>query len=263
MYMKITILGAGAFGTALGGVLAEKGHDVDYYDKRLQREKLSGAIKNAGYIVLCVPSKAVPYLLPDLPKNIPLIVATKGILSDEVFANFDDYMVLSGPGFAADIKMAKPTKLTATDDRIVELFGTEYLTFDQTKDKRGVLMCGALKNVYAILAGLMNLEPHTIKRDRFITEVSEEMQALLSANGASPDTVNLVCGKGDLDLTCGLPSRNYEYGQRLREDSEYVPENTVEGLSTLKRIICGEIVVPDNCKYLHQIMEIYKNGAKR
>lgn len=263
MYMKITILGAGAFGTALGGVLAEKGHDIDYYDKCLQREKLSDTIAGAEYIVLCVPSKAAPYLLPDLPNDIPLIVATKGILSDKIFAKFDDYMVMSGPGFAADIKMAKPTKLTATDDRIVELFGTEYLTFDQTKDRRGVLMCGALKNVYAILAGLMGVQPETMERDRFITEVSEEMQALLSANDASADTVNLVCGKGDLDLTCGLPSRNYEYGQKLRENPEYVPEKTVEGLSTLERIVHGEISVPDDSKYLHKIMEVYKNGVKR
>ena len=261
--MKITILGAGAFGTALGGVLAEKGYDVDYYDKHIQREKLSDTISGAKYIVLCVPSKAAPYLLPDLPKNVPLIVATKGILSDAIFDDFDDYMVMSGPGFAADIKKAKPTKLTATDDRIVELFGTEYLTFDKTNDKRGVLMCGALKNVYAILAGLMNLQPKTPERDRFLAEVSEEMQALLLANGANPDTVNLVCGKGDLDLTCGLPSRNYECGLKLRDDPEYVPDNTVEGLSALRRIMRGEIMVPENSKYLHQIMEICKDGIKR
>ena len=86
---------------------------------------------DAKYIVLCVPSKAAPYLLPYLPKNKPLIVATKGILSDKAFDDFKDYMVLSGPGFADDIKAAKNTKLTATDDRIIELFETNYLTFDK------------------------------------------------------------------------------------------------------------------------------------
>lgn len=143
--MKIAVLGAGAFGTALGGILADKGYDIDYYDSKLEREKLSDVLADAKYIVLCVPSKAAPYLLPYLPKNKPLIVATKGILSDKVFADFKDFMVLSGPGFADDIKAAKDTKLTATDDRIIELFSTDYLTFDKTNDKRGVLMCGALK----------------------------------------------------------------------------------------------------------------------
>ena len=34
--MKIAILGAGAFGTALGGILANKGYDVDYYDSKIR-----------------------------------------------------------------------------------------------------------------------------------------------------------------------------------------------------------------------------------
>ena len=242
--MKIAVLGAGAFGTALGGILADKGYDIDYYDSRLEREKLSDVLADAKYIVLCVPSKAAPFLLPYLPKNKPLIVATKGILSDKVFADFKDFMVLSGPGFADDIKAAKKTKLTATDGRIIELFGTDYLTFDKTHDKRGVLMCGALKNVYAILAGLEELEPNTKEHAKFLTEVSEEMKALLSANDAQPETVDLVCGKGDLRITCAYPSRNYEFGRILRKNPDAEPEKTVEGISTLKRIKRGEIIVP-------------------
>ena len=260
--MKIAVLGAGAFGTALGGVLADNGYDVDYYDPQIECEKLSDVVDGAKCIVMCVPSTAAPHVLPHLPHDIPLIVATKGILCDDMFDGFSDYMVLSGPGFAADIKMAKPTKLTATDDRIVELFGNEFLSFDRTSDRRGVLMCGALKNIYAILAGYLELEPGTKAHEEFLTEVAEEMQALLSANGADPNTVNLVCGKGDLRLTCDYPSRNYAYGRKLRREPGCVPNNTVEGLLTLKRIARGEIKVPDEAKYLHKIMEVYKNGIK-
>lgn len=253
--MKIAVLGAGAFGTALGGILADKGYDIDYYDSRLEREKLSDVLAKAKYIVLCVPSKAAPHLLPYLPKNKPLIVATKGILSDEVFADFKDYMILSGPGFADDIKTAKKTKLTATDGRIIELFGTDYLTFDKTNDRCGVLMCGALKNVYAILAGLDGLEPNTKEHNRFLTEVAEEMKALLSANGARPETVDLVCGKGDLKITCAYPSRNYEFGRILRENPNAQPEKTVEGVSALKRIKRGEIKVPEKAAILRKLMK--------
>lgn len=253
--MKIAILGAGAFGTALGGILADNGYDIDYYDSRLEHEKLSDVVAGAKYIVLCVPSAAVPYVLLHLPKNKPLIVATKGILLDKVFDEFDEYMVLSGPGFAADIKAGKKTKLTATSDLIVKLFGTDYLTFDQTMDKRGVLMCGALKNVYAILAGLLNLKPGTSQHEEFLTEVAEEMQALLSANGADPATVKLACGEGDLRLTCDEPSRNYEFGQKVRLNPKYKPDNTVEGLSTLRRIKRGEIKVPDGAVKLKELIE--------
>ena len=221
--MKIAVLGAGAFGTALGGILADKGYDIDYYDSRLEREKLSDVLADAKYIVLCVPSKAAPYLLPYLPKDKPLIVATKGILSDKAFDDFKDFMVLSGPGFADDIKAAKNTKLTATDDRIIGLFETNYLTFDKTNDKRGVLMCGALKNVYAILAGLEELEPNTEEHARFLTDVSEEMKALLSGR-----------------ILCKNPNAE--------------PEKTVEGISALKRIKRGEIIVPIEAVKLKDLM---------
>ena len=98
--MKIAILGAGAFGMALGGILASKGYDTDYYDAKIERERLSDVVYGAEYILIAVPSEVIAYILPHLPSNIPLIIATKGILSDAVFANFSDYMILSEIGRA-------------------------------------------------------------------------------------------------------------------------------------------------------------------
>ncbi|MBR3132451.1 hypothetical protein IKG33_03570 [Candidatus Saccharibacteria bacterium] len=252
--MKIAIIGAGAFGTALGGILANNGYDIDYYDSKLEREKLSETLKGSGYVVLCVPSKVVPYLVSHLPKDKPLIVATKGILSDKTFADFRDLMILSGPGFASEIKLKKKAKLTVTDKRVAELFKADYLDFDFTDDKLGVLMCGALKNVYAIYAGILGLERETKAWREFIRGASEEMQALLSTNGARAETVNLACGIEDLKLTCGLPSRNYEYGQILSKNPDAKPEKTVEGLTALAKIKRGEIKVPEGLKILEELM---------
>ena len=254
--MKIAILGAGAFGTALGGILAGKGYDIDYYDSKIEKEDLAGVLESAKYIVLAVPSMAAPYLLTYLPKNIPLIVATKGFLDAHNFRNFSDYMVLSGPGFADDIKAGKQTLLTATDKRVMELFETEFLSFDFTSDSVGVLMCGALKNVYAIFAGFLNLKPGTAAHEEYLTEVAEEMKALLSFNGGEAETVELACGKGDLRLTCDYPSRNYEFGQILRENPKARPEKTVEGLTALFKIKRGEIKVPDAAIKLKELMKI-------
>lgn len=253
--MKIAILGAGAFGTALGGVLAGNGYDIDYYDTRIEKERLSDVVEDSKYIILCVPSKAAPYVLPYIPKNKSLIVATKGILLDKTFCDFKDWMVLSGPGYAVDIKACKLTHLTATDERIIDMFATDYLDFDLTSDKKGVLMCGSLKNIYAIGAGLLDLKAGTEKHEKYLKDTADEMRALLFSNGADPRTVDLNCGIGDLRITCYSPSRNYEYGQKLRENPEYEPENTVEGLSAIRRIRRGEVVLPGNLKYLHEIME--------
>ena len=257
--MKIAILGAGAFGTALGGILANKGYDIDYYDAKIERERLSDVLDGAKYVVLAVPSAAVPYVLPRLPKEVPLIIATKGILKIEAFSGFSDIMVISGPGFADDIKAQKKTVLTATDLRVIELFGTEYLSFDFTEDARGVLMCGALKNVYAIFAGLLDLRPGTEEHTRFLREVAVEMKEVLAANGAEAATVDLVCGKGDLKITCYFPSRNYEFGQILRENPEATPEKTVEGVSALLKIRRGEIVVPEGARILKDLIERSKS----
>lgn len=259
--MKIAILGAGAFGTALGGILVDKAFDIDYYDTRIEQERLSDVISGADYILLAVPSKAVPYVLPYLPKNRPLIVATKGILSCHTFKDFKDFMVLSGPGFADDIKAGKQTKLTASDKRIIELFTTDYLSFDYSDDNNGILMCGALKNVYAIEAGLRNLRRETKEWHQYIDNVCAEMKSILKANEANPKTVDLVCGIGDLKLTCGYPSRNYEFGDKKRQNSRYQPEKTVEGLSALKRIMRHEIVIPETCTIMNRIIEEFKNEA--
>lgn len=259
--MKIAIIGAGAFGTALGGILADKAFDIDYYDTRIEQERLSDVIKGAKYIILCVPSKSVPFVLPYLPKSIPLIIATKGILSSKGFKGFKDYMVLSGPGFADDIKQGKQTKLTATDKRVIDLFVTDYLTFDSTDDKNGVLMCGALKNVYAIEAGRRNLKRDSKDWNKYIEDVCEEMKLILKLNDANSKTVDLVCGIGDLKLTCDYPSRNYEFGDRLSKNPNYQPEKTVEGLSALKRIMRREISIPEECVIMKSIMKELGNGS--
>ena len=257
--MKIAILGAGAFGTALGGLLADNGYDIDYYGVRIEKERLSDVVDDASYIVLCVPSQAVPYVLPHVPKDKPLIIATKGVLSDEPFREFDDFMVLSGPGFADDIKAGKHTLLTVTDERISEMFKAAHMEYELTDDKKGVLMCGALKNVYAILAGFWGLERESYEWLQFIDGASTEMRRLLDVNGAKPATVDLACGIGDLRLTCGYPSRNYEYGDLLRQNSGYEAEKTVEGLSALKRIERGEIKVPKGLKLLEEVRNATKH----
>lgn len=253
--MKVAILGAGAYGTALGQVLLENGYEVQYYDPALKSTTLSDALAGAEVIVVAVPSAALPNLLPILPHEIPMIITTKGILDDSVFASFKDVMVLSGPGFADDIKAHKATLLTTDDPRVEKMFTTSYLTFDSSKDRKGILMCGALKNVYAMLAGMSCLKPGSLDCEIFLTKVAEEMREILKANGASGDTVDLACGKGDLRLTCDAPSRNFKFGQALCLNPKSCPETTVEGLTTLRKIAAGEIVIPKSATLMRDLIK--------
>lgn len=255
--MKIAILGAGAFGTALGGVLADKGYDVDYYDSKVEKEKLSDVLKKAEYIVLAVPSAAAPYLIPYLPTNIPLIIATKGFLDLHNFKKFKDVMALSGPGFAEDIKARHDAYFTTNDERVIDLFKTGYLHFELFPDIIGILMCGALKNVYAMYAGYKGLKPHSLKMQNYLENATFEMANLIHVNGGDGMAVYHACGIGDLMLTCSDRSRNYEYGYKFKRNPYYRPEKTVEGMTTLAKIKRGEIKLFDDMPVLTRIMELF------
>ncbi len=252
--MNITILGAGAFGTALGRILEIKGHHVTYYSLGLPIT-LEQALRDADYMLLSIPSKALNNLVPKLPTNIPLIVATKGILDLSIFQNFTTVLALSGPGFAADINNNKPTHLTASDPRVVELFATDWLTFDQTTDITGIFLCGALKNIYAIYAGLQDLKAGTTNHENYLQAAAAEMKAILATNHADPATVDLSCGIGDLRITCNYPSRNFEFGQKLRENRDYKPEKTVEGVTALQNIKRDMITVPESAVIMQKLIK--------
>lgn len=251
--MRVAMLGAGAFGTVLGNVLTENGHVVKYYDPALGTI-LEDVLDGAEVMVLCVPSHVAPKLLPFLPVDLPLIVTTKGFLSDDVFSRFKNVMVLSGPGFAKDIADHKETLLTATNDLIPQLFENEYMKFDHSDDVKGVLMCGALKNVYAIEAGFRGFDVSSEEMRQFIEIAADEMALTLGKNGANPDTVKCACGIGDLILTCSPDSRNFEFGSNLAKDSKYKPEKTLEGVSALKRILEGAILVPETATILNDLI---------
>ena len=259
--MKMVILGAGAYGVALGGVLTENGYEVVYYDPIKTYENLDicadleEALRGVEAMVLCVPSEVAPELLVQLPKDKFLIVATKGFLTEQSFAEFKDWAVLSGGGFAEDIENQKHTVLTATDERLVEMFTTDYLEIELIDDCKGVLMCGALKNIYAIGAGLEDLKPETEALRQYLDNATMEMRRILKANGADLATVDLSCGVGDLKTTCGPRSRNYNYGLELRNNPAVKPEGTLEGLAALKRIRAGDIVVPKEALCLRKLME--------
>lgn len=252
--MKVAVLGAGLYGTALGGVIANNGYDVDYYDPIIEKERLSDVISGAELILMAVPSEHAVHLLPHLPKDKHLIVASKGFLSDKPFADFKKWDVVSGPGFANDIKNGKETKLTVTNDELIKYFKASYMSFDIVDDKRAVLMCGALKNVYAIIAGKFDLEPSTTNMDIFLNDALIEMELILKANGADSNATKCACGIDDLRLTAGPGSRNFEYGLMLHNKTRAKTANTVEGLSTLKRIKNGEISIPESAQLLLGIL---------
>ena len=259
---KIAVIGAGVYGAALGDILSEKGFLVLYYDPKLPDTNIVSVVDRANYILLAAPSTSVDHILPSLPKDIPLIVATKGILSKDTFSEFSDVMLISGPGYAVDIVKKKKTKLTATDSRVIELFSTNYLSFDYTDDFQGVLLSGSLKNVYAIGAGILSLEYGSPEWRKYISDAYLEFKSILKINDCDPHTADLSCGIGDLKLTCDTPSRNYQFGQDLANNKKTSTHETVEGLSTARSIHDGKLALPEDADILKNIVKRVIDGTK-
>ena len=268
--MKITIYGAGAFGSALGEILVGNGHQVNYYDPVKYPDKgLTSMIEGSEINILAIPSHAAPKLLLFLPHDIPLICASKGFLTTASFKPFKNFSVLSGGAFAADLMKKQPCVLTATSDLIEQLFKTDWLTFDKTNDHLGALLCGSFKNVYAIVAGYWELKYGTTDFDDFINSSLDELRLILAHNNCKVETVNLSCGLRDLVITCASPtSRNYDFGVKLKKDPELGKKylagssklQTTEGVTTVEQILSTpSFVKPDNTPILDRIIALTRN----
>ena len=237
--MKILILGAGVFGEALGKIATYNGHETSFYDPiKYPSNKLEDLVSGKDAIIYAAPSDKFQEILPNLPTDTPLICASKGFLSIEPFKNFKSFSALGGAAFAEQIIEAitelpdeeiekNRITFTASSELSEQVFSTEIVKVEYTKDTLGILLCGALKNIYAIGAGINGVA------SKYLTAIAQEMRDILIFNNANPETLKLSCGIPDLPLTCTPNSRNFRFGEAIK--THKAPENTtIEGLAIIK-----------------------------
>ena len=241
--MKIAILGAGAYGRALGKIVSNNGHDLDFYDPKICPDvSLEQATKNADAIIICIPSNFLPSFLEDYPaelKALPTFLASKGLGDVKIFKDFTNFAVLSGPTFAQEIMDGKQSMLTATNQLAVDIFANQQIEIEVCQDMQGVVLCGSLKNAYAIGAGFNSDSENAVAA--LLVKAHAEMKNYLLNHGANPDTAELACGIGDLILTCSSEtSRNYTCGKKLHSgqnlDDILTELQTVEGINALHEL---------------------------
>ena len=190
----------------------------------------------ADAILLVSPAQHVravtAALAPHVRAGQPLVVCAKGIeqesgkLLGEVAAETVPDMalaVLSGPSFAADVARGLPAALTLAcrDERLgrllAERLGDRQLRLYWSDDIVGVELGGAVKNVLAIAAGIVDGKGlGASAQAAIVTRGFAEMRRLGAALGARPETMMGLSGLGDLVLTCTSPqSRNMSLGRAL------------------------------------------------
>ena len=254
----MAICGAGAFGTALGKVLRSNKHRVRFYDNHKLWYSLRYAMEEADAVVIAVPAEAINELLEEYPedkKDLPVILATKGLLNLDMFEGFSEFGLLSGPAFAATLMGTKKATLTATHEMAKTLFAGRQVTIELTDDEMGVLYCGSLKNVYAIGAGYSCENKDDVKV--YVAQALQELRLYLEAHGARGATADLACGYGDLLLTCSSEeSRNFRFGKMLANgvdaESAKAELGTVEGLVTLAELDYQKYAL---LTYVHEIID--------
>jgi len=133
--------------------------------------------------------------------------------------------VLSGPSFAIEVARGLPAALTvacaneAVGRAIAETLGSRQLRLYWSSDVVGVQLGGAVKNVLAIAAGIVDgRQLGANAHAALVTRGFAEMRRFAEALGARPETMTGLAGLGDLLLTCGSPqSRNMSLGRALGE----------------------------------------------
>lgn len=220
---------------------------------------LGEAARSASVVLVAVPSKSFREVVRDLagliPGNAVVVSLTKGIepggfrlmsqiLREELPGN--PLGVLSGPNLAGEIAAGHVTgSVIASDTPFVlqlihDLLHCNTFLIYNSHDMFGVELGGALKNVYAILAGVggaLSLGENTM--GMLLTRSLAEMSRFAVHMGANPMTFLGLAGVGDLFVTCSSPlSRNYRIGVALGrgqplEEILAEMDQIAEGINTL------------------------------
>jgi len=290
--VKISVIGAGSFGTALASLLAGKKHEVSIWarereviiginEKRRNPSYLSDVtlpesikgyvdlkecVKDCEMILFSTPTHALrevaTKIKPLLRGDEYLVTVSKGIEEDtlltpsQILVNVlhgaileDQIGVLTGPSHAEEVIKNKPTTVVASAyskrvSRIIQqTFMTPYFRVYLNQDILGAEIGGALKNIMAIAAGIIDgAELGDNAKAALMTRGLHEMKRMGSAMGASQDTFSGLSGMGDLIVTCtSTHSRNrfvgYNIGRgKTLEDITSGMTMVAEGVKTARSV---------------------------
>lgn len=289
---KISIIGAGSFGTAISVVLGHSGYSISIWarekevvdginqkgfnpeyitDVELPKSvsasyTIKGALEGSEMVVFATPSHALREVAGKakefLTGNEIIVSVAKGIEQDTLMTPSqilvdvldgtvleDQIGILTGPSHAEEVSKFKPTAITASAyskraaRTIQETFMTPMFRVYLNHDILGAEIGGALKNIMAIAAGIIDgAELGDNAKAALMTRGLHEMKRMGCALGASQDTFSGLTGMGDLIVTCTSEhSRNryvgYNIGRGKSLDEITSGMNMIaEGVKTAKSV---------------------------
>ncbi len=234
-------------------------------DTLLFEAKDDRAMADADLIVSAIPCQYMrrvwTRLQAHVPAGVPVVSVAKGIENEtlmrptQILADLLGKDVpkaaLSGPTIADELARKLPATAcaAATDEnlaaKIQHTFTCSWLRVYTNSDVVGVELAGALKNVIAIAAGIIDgVGAGDNAKAALLARGLAEISRLGLAMGAAEPTFAGLTGLGDLVTTCISPSgRNRSFGERIgrgqtRDQAQRATDSVVEGIATCASVTC-------------------------
>jgi glycerol-3-phosphate dehydrogenase (NAD(P)+) len=194
------------------------------------------------------------------PTNVPIVSVAKGIENKtllrpteilmDVLGSQTQCVVLSGPTIADELARKLPaTMLAASVDeelakKVQRTFNIGWLRVYTSTDTMGVELAGAMKNVIAIAAGIVDgICAGDNAKAALLSRGLAEISRLGIAMGAQEKTFAGLSGLGDLVTTCISPKgRNRSFGERIgkgqtAQEAQAAMRGVVEGVATCASVV--------------------------
>ncbi len=193
-------------------------------------------------------------------KTIPQ--ALSRVIPNQIFS-------MKGPSFAREIISNMPTAFTVASkrDKYFDLFEVIFndttIHLDFTTDVMGVELASILKNIYAIIVGIVDAHFDSPNlRSLILTKAINEMRVIISKFGGEEDTMFNYCGFGDFTLTAlNDLSRNRTLGLLIGKGffTDYISEKVVLEGKVAVNIFVEEIAKKRGIKTKNLMLkELYK-----
>lgn len=265
---------------------------VSFSDSIVFTSDLKNTIENNDVVLCALPSFAVRSVFSKASRYITpgqiIISATKGIESSTLFTMTEiisdelckqgkknTVVAISGPTHAEEVVKQLPTTIVAgcenlTAARFVKrLFNNSFFKVFGTTDRKGVELCGALKNIIAIAAGISDgLGYGDNAKAALITRGMAEISFLGEKLGCHEHTFFGLAGIGDMIVTStSQHSRNNRCGYLIgkgKTPEEAVKEinMVVEGINVLPSAIEMSKKYNINLPIISSVNEIIANGKE-